>query len=128
MARSCSICTRSDSGTINDLLRGGRSARSIAAELGLSHRALLRHAANHLSRTTSSPPPLAGDLDPLDELTAALRLRALGGDTAQHAARHVAASARALADDPEWIALRARLLLLLDPFPEARLAIAEGLD
>jgi hypothetical protein len=138
MARSCSVCVRSDAGAINDLLLGGRSARSVAADVGLSHRALLRHAANHLRRSTSSP-PAASHADPLDELTAALRSRALGGDTAaareyrlalaaQHAARHAAASARALVDEPEWIALRTRLLRLLEPFPEARLAVADGLE
>jgi hypothetical protein len=142
MARSCSICIRDDAGTINGLLLGGRSARSVAAEFGLSHRALLRHNQNHASRPGAAQLPAVqpvGDLDPLDELVVALRLRALAGNpadtreyrlalAAQQTARHAAASARALADEPEWIALRTRLLALLEPFPEARLALADGLE
>jgi hypothetical protein len=143
MARACSICARSDAGALRDLLAGGRSARSVAAELRLSHRALLRHAANHLARPldpqrVADLPQAASGLDPLDELVAALRAQALAGSppivhqyrlalAAQQTARHAASSTRALADEPEWIELRARILRLLEPFAEARLAVADGL-
>src|SRR5450759_1902530 len=132
MARSCSICSLPTAGAIAESLASGRSARALAAELGLSHAALLRHARNHLSRsvlfmtTNSTRPPepetsrrhnVSPGLDPLDELTAALRVRALAGNpadtreyrlalAAQAAARHSAAPTRDLASEPDWIALR----------------------
>lgn len=137
MARTCSICSRSDAPTINRLLGEGRSARSVAGEMGLSHRALQRHhAANHGGRTVAGVPESAAD--PLDELVSALRVRALAGNpadtreyrlalAAQSAARHATAARRSLADEPEWATLRTRLLHALEPFPDARLAVAAAL-
>jgi hypothetical protein len=126
------------------MLRAGRSARSVAAELQLSHAALLRHARNHLRRDAPLPIPITGDNgavldDPLDELVAALRLRALAGNpsdtreyrlalAAQVAARHATAPTQAVADTAEWIALRTLLLQALDPFPAARLAVATAIE
>lgn len=136
MAR-CSICSRSDAGTINALLGDGRSARSVAAELGLSDDAVQRHAQKHLKRVHSGasapkPAPLG---DPLDELVDALRQQALAGNpaivhqyrlalAAQADVKHAAPPTRDLASEPEWIALRAVLLRALEPYPSARLAIA----
>lgn len=136
MARSCTICTRSDAAAINALLAEGRSARSLAAEIGLSPRALQRHATHHGGRTVPTVPESAAD--PLDELVAALRVRALAGNpadtreyrlalAAQSAARHATAARRSLVDEPEWTALRTRLLAALEPFPEARQAVADAL-
>jgi hypothetical protein len=142
MARICTICARSDAGTIAEMLGSGRSARSLAALLGLSNAALLRHARNHLPRPsepeTSGRRDVPPGLDPLDELTAALRVRALAGNpadtreyrlalAAQAAARHGAAPTRDLAVEPDWIALRTIMLAALEPFPKAREAIAAAL-
>src|SRR5689334_5572780 len=96
VARSCSICIRHDAGSINELLNEGRSARSVAAELGLSEDALQRHAQRHTGKATSAPvsrnllttavvsnpPPAAPSDDPLDELVEALRAQALAGNPA----------------------------------------------
>lgn len=140
MARACTVCNLPEAGTINALLRDGRSARAVAAELGLSYDALTRHARNHASRPlvvrSVATEPSA---DPLAELVTALRVRALAGSDAasreyrlallaRENARHAAAPIRDLASEPEWIELRARLLRLLEPFPDARLALAEGLE
>lgn len=146
MARSCSICSRTDAGTIASLLRGGRSARSVASELGLSHRALLRHLHNHVgqppARTALESALSSGAAtngDPLDELVTALRVRALAGNpsdtreyrlalAAQSDVRHAAPPVRDLASEPEWIELRTTILRALEPFGEARLAVADALE
>ena len=144
MGRSCSVCSRPDAGAINERLAEGRSARSLAAELGLSHAAMLRHERNHTaSRATPAPsgsphtaPRLVGD--PLDELTRALRVRALAGNpadtreyrlalAAQLDAKHATPPSRALEDEPEWIELRTKMLTALWPFPEARRAVADAI-
>jgi hypothetical protein len=144
MARSCSICSRSDAGAINALLGEGRSARSVAVERGLSEDAVQRHAHRHVVAQRMAPPParrrarLETADDPLDELVAALRVRALAGspsDTreyrlslaAQADGRHATPSVRDLASEPEWIALRTSMLAALEPFPEARQAVADAL-
>jgi hypothetical protein len=143
MARACTVCTLSTAGAVNQSLRDGRSAREVASEFGLSYDALTRHARNHLAAV---PITGSGDLlgsalpsrDPLEELTAALRTRALSGSdaasreyrlalAAQTAARHAATPHRALTDEPEWIALRTIMLKALQPFPEARIAVADAL-
>ena len=141
MARNCSICSRSDAGMINELLRSGRSARAVALELGISDDAVGRHARTHLGRVPAPGLPrsrASGPADPLGELTSALRLRALAGNpsdtreyrlalAAQLDAKHAAAPSHDLAAEPEWIALRTKMLAALEPFPEARLAIAAAI-
>lgn len=144
MGASCTVCRLPSAGSVDELLRSGRSVRSVAVELGISRDALGRHARAHLGRRTalvngSAPvnglPPVA---HPLDELVGALRQRALTGDPAvsreyrlaimaQADAEHAQAPTIDLASQPEWIALRARLLEALEPFPEARLAVVAAI-
>jgi hypothetical protein len=125
-------------GSLNEALQTGRSARAVAGEYGLSYDAVTRHARNHGSRTLPVKVPVARPADPLDELTAALRVRALAGNpadtreyrlalAAQSTARHATAPPRSLAAEPEWIALRTAMLRALEDYPEARLAIAAAL-
>lgn len=68
----------------------------------------------------------------------ALRVRALAGNpadtreyrlalAAQLDARHAAPPTRALASEPEWIALRAAILAALAPFADARQAVADAI-
>lgn len=75
---------------------------------------------------------------PLDELVGALRLRALTGDPsvareyrlglqALQDAEHTQAPTVDLASEPDWLELRAAMLLALEPYPEARQAIADTL-
>lgn len=152
MARYCSICRRTDAGAINALLQEGRSARSVASEFDLSEDAVQRHARNHAQRVMAAPVGVpavftAGSsssqlsdstADPLDELVAALRLRALAGDPgvaheyrlalgAQNDVRHAAPPSRDLAAEPDWLALRTTILRALEAFPAARVAVADAL-
>jgi hypothetical protein len=116
----------------------------VAVEMSLSRDALGRHARSHLGRRIAAPRSTsvkvngAAHLDPLDELVAALRVRALAGhptDTreyrlalaAQADAQHAAPPRTDLAAEPEWQALRTTLLAALEPYPEARLAVAVAL-
>lgn len=140
MGRSCSICTRPDAGAINAWLAEGRSARSVALELGLSDDAVQRHAQKH--RPTATPPEKAkkpAAADPMGELVDALRHQALAGNPAivhqyrlaleaQADAKHQAPPTRDLALEPEWIELRSKMLKALEPYPEARLAIAKAIE
>lgn len=148
----CSVCSRPDAGAINALLGEGRSARSVAVELGLSEDAVQRHAHRHTVRpivaapraaavspaAVATPGELLGAGDPLDELVNALRAQALAGSpaivhqyrlalAAQADVRHAAPPSRDLTSEPEWRTLRAAILRALEPFPEARQAVADAL-
>ena len=134
MPKRCSICSRTDVASIDVLLLEGRSARSVALDLGLSEDTMQRHHHRHVFAAA----PLNLDdarrrsaADPLDELVEALRSRALAGDvalSAQADVRHAILPTRRLEEEEEWIDLRTRMLAALEPFPEARLAIAAALE
>jgi hypothetical protein len=145
MARACTICARPDAGAINALLAEGRSARGIAVERGISEDALQRHAKAHAARRAeaprerrAAPEAPATTADPIDELVDALRGEALAGNPAivhqyrlalqaQAELRNGAAPQRDLATEPEWLALRGRILDALVPYPDARIAVATAL-
>jgi hypothetical protein len=136
MATRCSICKDPRSQTIDAQLAAGRSARSIALEYRLGDQAMQRHARLHTSAPTDAP--VASGKDPLEELAASLRLRALAGsDSAARELRLVYAAqaergaavqvAYDVRNDPEFRRLLATMTKALWPFPEARLAIADAL-
>ena len=140
MSRVCTVCASPAAGAINELLRSGRPAQAVATEFAVGQRSMQRHARAHLNRTPAIAAGHNGHVsgDPLDELVVALRTRALAGDpvvareyrlalSAQAAAQHAAAPTRHLAAEPEWIVLRSRLLVALEPFPEARRAVVDAL-
>ena len=140
MSRVCTVCASPSAGAIDELLRSGRPAQAVATEFAVGQRSMQRHAKAHLNRTIAIAAGDNGHVsgDPLDELVIALRTRALAGNpvvareyrlalSAQAAAQHAAAPTRHLASEPEWIALRSRLLVALEPFPEARRAAVDAL-
>ena len=140
MSRHCTVCASPSAGAIDELLRSGRPAQAVATEFAVGQRSMQRHAKAHLNRTAAIATGNNGHFsgDPLDELVVALRTRALAGDpvvareyrlalSAQAAAQHAAAPTRHLATEPEWIALRSRLLVALKPFPEASRAVVDAL-
>ena len=141
MSRVCTVCASPSAGAIDELLRSGRPAQAVATEFAVGQRSMQRHAKAHLDRIVAIAVRDNGHLsgDPLDELVIALRTRALAGNpvvareyrlalSAQAAAQHAAAPTRYLATEPEWIVLRSRLLVALEPFPEARRAVVDALD
>jgi hypothetical protein len=141
MSRPCTICISPSAGAINELLRSGRPAQVVADEFGVGHRSMQRHAKAHLGRLVALTPIATNDVlvgDPLEELVVALRGRALAGDpvvareyrlalAAQTVAMHATAPRRDLASEPEWIAVRTNMLKALQPYPEARRAVADAL-
>lgn len=139
MTRPCLICIDPRVQAVDALLAGGRSARSLAIELGLPPEALKRHVRNHQSLHVVSaviqPPPTGAD--PLGELVAALRMRALAGsDAASREYRLGLASLAArgaerpdydVLADARWIRLRTILLDAFADDPAARLRLADAI-
>lgn len=141
MGRPCTICAAGVAGEVTAMLEEGRSVAFVARELAVSEDALGRHVRSHRgrgSRTRAVAPSDRQPSDPLDELVDALRDRALAGDAALareyrlalaalEARRAAALVVTAYVDTPEWIGLRTRLLAALEPFPDARRAVADAL-
>ena len=144
MPRQCSVCVRRDVGKINGQLTSGRSARSVALEFGILEDTVQRHAAKgHIGRIQAIPlaKVAKAPMDPLDELVTTLRQAALESGArnpamvhqyrlaliAKEAAEHSAPDTRDLASEPEWIDLRSKMLAALEPYPAARIAVAEAL-
>jgi hypothetical protein len=130
----CSVCSSQSLPDVDYQLAAGRSSASIAAEFSLGREAVKRHARNH-SKLAPEPAEAPSDgADPLTELAASLRTRALAGsDNASReyrlalsalAERGLARPAYNVLEDPEWIAIRTETLsILYDQFPEARMAL-----
>jgi hypothetical protein len=142
MPPTCSICTRGDVAAINGLLLDGRSARSVAIDLGLKSTAVQRHVRmkHHTIVTIPAKAVAKPTEDPIDELVNVLRNKALNNSNdaamvhqyrlalaAQKEAKSATGLVRDLATEPEWLTLRARMLKALEPYPDARVAIAEAL-
>jgi len=155
MTRRCTVCSHPERHTIEKLLVGGTPNRRIATQFGLSEAAVRRHAAEHLPVAlvqAQEAEDSAQALDVLQQLrtinAAALTVlrdaRAAGdGDLMLKAIdrvhRQVELQAKLLGDlderpvvnvlvTPEWQQVRARILAALDPYPEARFAVAGALQ
>ena len=138
MARPCSICSLTARGAIDDLLRSGRSVASVAADFEVSYQSLARHARSHVVRSLPDDPGPDTVLDPLVELVASLRRRALGGsDVAAREYRLALLSLEArqasaapevdLTEHPDWIRLQRVQMAALARYPEARQAVANAI-
>ena len=136
MSRTCTVCNHPQAQDIDFELAAGRSSRALASAYGLGPEAVKRHARNHAPQ----PAPITDEptgADPLDELAASLRTRALAGSDA--AAREYRLALAALEDrgnvrpeynvleDPEWIRIRTLMLDTLSAYPEAKYAVADAL-
>ena len=155
MARTCTICRHADRESINSALVCSEPLRTIAGRWSVSKTSLLRHKADHLPATLMKAVAAAavaeGD-DLLDRLrqvnreTAAIlgEARAEGSKNNDLALKTIARVEKqidlerrllgeikactnaSVATSPEWQKLRAAILLALEPFPAARLAVAEA--
>lgn len=134
----CSICSDPRVQSVDAALAAGRSARGLAIELGLGPESMKRHARHAKERAATPVAAQSPGVDALDELVAALRTRAIGGDTA--AAREYRLALAAQTDrsmgktepynvdhDPEWIELRTLLYATLKPHPDAWTAVRDAL-
>ena len=156
MPRACTVCASPERAAIDRALVSGEPVRAIASRYGTVGRmALQRHKEDHLPETLARA-RAAQEVALADDLRAAvlqLRDRAYGilgkaeasGDlrTALAGVREARGCLELLAEMEgeldrrpqvnvlvmqEWQALRSRLFAALEPYPEARLAIAEALQ
>ncbi len=154
MPRPCSICQHDDREAINRELAGNTAIPALAAKYRVSEDALLRHKANHLPAALAKAHE-AGEIahgDDLLQQVRQLRGKAINillaaeraGDlkTALMGVREARACVELLAEmegelnrnpvvnlviAPEWLRARAALLDALQPFAEARIAVATRL-
>ncbi len=151
----CSVCQHADRDAIDtEIIRGG-SYRVIAEAHGLGRMSVQRHAAAHVPKTLARAHEAheAARADDLLGQVRALQDRALGilrraerkGDLrsasgAIREARGLIELLGKLAGElqsgvtinvavlPEWQALRGRILVAVEPFPEAKQAIVRALE
>lgn len=154
MPRVCSVCTHPERAAIDAALLGGEPYRRIASRLGASTTALQRHKAHipaHLSTAHEAEAVASAD-DLLDQVRA-LQRKALDllskaereGDyrTALAGVREARACLELLLEvsgeldrrsvvniavNPQWIQLRTVIVAALEPYPEARLAVADAIE
>jgi len=151
MSRTCTVCTHRDRHAIDAALVAGTPNRRIAAQLDLSEAAVRRHAAEHLPASlvaAAGADEVRQALDVLAQLKQinassvailAEARRAKDGDLALKAVdrihKQIELQAKLLGDlderpvvnvllSPEWAQLRGQLVAALQPFPEARVAVA----
>ena len=156
MAGRCTVCTHPEVEAINAALLKGEPKRRIAADYGLSETSVHRHAARHLPATltkaaeaeqVASADNLLAQLHALQVSTLAIldKQSKAGGDDriALSAIREArsnldllgrllgqldnAPKIAVLVNNPEWLTLRTVILTALEPYPEAREAVIDGL-
>jgi hypothetical protein len=154
MARTCTICRHEDRPAIDQALVNRRPFRDIACHFNVGRMALLRHHDDHLPAAMAKAKEAeeAAQADDLLKEVRALRTKAYSlliqaeksGDlrTALAGVREARACLELLAEMsqqldrrpvvnllvlPEWLRVRAELLAALQPYPEARSAVAARL-
>ena len=157
MPRPCSVCTHPERAAIDRALVGGEAPFALARRYSsLSEPALRRHKGDHLPATLAQAHE-AGEVARADDLLGQVRglqettlgilktaeeagklTVALGAIREARSNLELLAKLLGEIDDrpqvailvtsPEWLALRARLVTALLPYPEARAAAAEVLS
>ena len=153
MGRSCSVCTHPKRAEIDRAILSGESYRAIARRFGLSKDAIRRHRdhiPSQLARAVEAEEAARADdlLGQVQELRdRALRIleraeRSQDLQTALRAIREARQCVELLAKlagelseapqvnillSPQWAEIRRTILVALEPFPEARAAVAEVL-
>ncbi len=154
MPRPCTVCTHPERQAIDKALVSGKSASETSALFRVSPDAVQRHKAHigprlvkaQEAREVAEATDLLGEVRSLRKKAYAILLKAeAAGDyrTALAGIREARACLELLAElegelnrrpqvnvlvTPEWVALRARIVAALVPYPEARLALAAALD
>ncbi len=154
MARTCSVCAHPGRMRIDGAIVEGMAHRDIARQFGLGRNAIDNHAEKHLPQTLTRAAAVA-EVAHADDLLAEVRKREQRADhlgkmaeqsgdfrTALQALREWRGLAefrakvageldeRAVVNislNPEWHRVRAALLLALEDFPDARMAVAIAL-
>jgi hypothetical protein len=148
----CTVCTHRERATIDTDLVGGQPDKRVAAVYGIGAASVRRHRLNHIPKflvkaQETREVSRAGDLLAQIEAIQAKTLRILldadrAGDkrTALYAIKEARNNLELMAKlagelrtgttvnilvMPEWIDLRTQILNAVDPYPEAKRAIAE---
>jgi hypothetical protein len=154
MARKCTICEHEKVSEINEALLAGEPCRNISERFSVNISSLSRHKNQHIPAALTQAQEAAevAHADNLLSQVQSLQAKALSilakaegcGDlkTALHGIREARACLELLAKlqgelqqegtinitlAPEWLELRAVILQTLEPFPEARLRLAQAI-
>ncbi len=151
MPRVCTVCRHPQRVAIDQSLVAGGSLRDIAGQYGLSKSAVERHQAEHLPATLVRGEEARQEAHALDVVTQLKTINAVSmhilkeardahnGDLALKAVdriqKQIELQAKLLGElderpvvnllvSPEWLALRQQVVAALEPYPEARVAVA----
>jgi hypothetical protein len=156
MPRTCTVCGHADRDAIDAALVTGEPLRNIAARYVTSTATLLRHKAAHLPASLAAAQG-AQEAAHGDDLIAQVRVlqgKALAILAKAEAAGQLNVALQGVREArgclellarllgelqetgptvnflvmPEWLTLRTRLLIALDPYPDARLAVAAAMQ
>ncbi len=155
MPRTCTICEHPQRDEIDHLIINGNTFRHIASQYNFSYRAVKRHKDNHLNKKLAKAKEVQEVVHANSLLGQVrdLQMRALNildaaeqsGDLrmALGAIREARGNLELLGKlagelqagqvvnvlvSPQWVTLRSVILESLEPFPEARLAVASALE
>jgi len=152
MPRTCTICGHVDRVAIDQALINKASLRNIAERFGLSTTALHRHKSDHLPAALTQAKAageimraddLLGQIQDLQKKTLAILARSQDDRIALVAIREARSNLELLGRllgelqtqpivniwvNQEWIELRTMILIALEPFPQAKLALAAALS
>ena len=155
MPRTCTICTHPEVHAIDGALVAGQPFRNIAEQYGKSATALFRHKSDHLPAVLVTGQAVREEAHALDVVkqlrdinAATLAILEDARDTHQSALalkavdrvqKQIELQAKLLGElqdgqtvnvlvAPEWVSLRATILVALVPFPDAREAVVEALN
>jgi hypothetical protein len=155
MPRSCRVCTHPNREAIDEALVGGIAFPALVAEHRVSKDSLSRHKANHLpaklvmaqaAEEVAQADDLLGQLKDLQARTLAILEAAESTNqhrTALSAIREARGNLELLAKllgelderpvvnllvSPEWLELRAVIVVALEPYSEARGAVLRALE
>ena len=155
MPRTCTICTHSELEAIDGALVAGVPFRRIAARFSLSEASARRHKSDHLPAVLVTGQAVREEAHALDVVkqlrdinAATLAILEDARDTHQSALalkavdrvqKQIELQAKLLGElqdgqtvnvlvAPEWVSLRATILVALVPFPDAREAVVEALN
>jgi len=156
MPRRCTICQHPHRTEVDAALVNGDVFRTIAYRFGCSEAALKRHKADHIPALLAKSQDAAtvANADTLLDQVRTLQRRALNILTLAENAGDLRAATAAIREargciellsrltgelderatvnvlvlSADWLAVRSRLLAALEPFHDARLAVAEVLD
>lgn len=154
MPRKCSVCSHPEVDAINQALVSGQSYRNIAERFGLAMSSVYRHKSEHLpnalikaaeAEQVASADDLLRQIRELQAKALAILDRNMGKDDkiALSAIKEARANLDligrllgeldtspkivAILNNPEWVTLRTEIILALEPYPDAKQAVLNGL-